>query len=77
MEITPGYERVEISMDPSGPAETRIAASPHRQGLTTMLSQLIADEPGIEPEQIRIVHGGTDGRPTAGAPSRRRSASAR
>ena len=32
MEITPGYERVEIAMDPSGGVEARIGASPHGQG---------------------------------------------
>jgi aerobic carbon-monoxide dehydrogenase large subunit len=63
MEITPGYERVEISMDPSGYLEARIGASPHGQGLATTLAQIIADELGIEPAQIRIIHGDTDRTP--------------
>jgi carbon-monoxide dehydrogenase large subunit len=63
MEITPGYERVEVTMDPSGEVEARIGASPHGQGLATTLSQLIADELGIEPGQIRITHGDTDRTP--------------
>jgi carbon-monoxide dehydrogenase large subunit len=63
MEITPGYERVEISMDPSGHIEARIGASPHGQGLATTLAQLIADELGVEPSKIRIVHGDTDRTP--------------
>jgi aerobic carbon-monoxide dehydrogenase large subunit len=63
MEITPGYERVEITMDPSGHVEARIGASPHGQGLATTLSQLIADELGVEPAQIRITHGDTDRTP--------------
>lgn len=63
MEITPGYERVEIGMDPSGYVEARIGASPHGQGLATTLAQLIADELGVEPAKIRITHGDTDRTP--------------
>ena len=63
MEITPGYERVDISMDPSGFVEARIGASPHGQGLRTTLSQLIADELGVPMEKIRISHGDTDKTP--------------
>ncbi|MGH6919362.1 MAG: xanthine dehydrogenase family protein molybdopterin-binding subunit, partial [Geminicoccaceae bacterium] len=63
MEITPGYERVEIAMDPSGFIEARIGASPHGQGLATTLAQLIADELGVAPSKIRIIHGDTDRTP--------------
>jgi len=47
-------------MDPSGNVEVRIGASPHGQGLVTSLSQLVADQLGIEPELVRVVHGDTD-----------------
>lgn len=60
MEVTPGYETVEMIMDPSGSVEVRIGASPHGQGLVTTLSQLLADRLGLEPEAIRVVHGDTD-----------------
>jgi carbon-monoxide dehydrogenase large subunit len=63
MDITPGWERVEIEMDPSGRVEARIGASPHGQGLRTTLAQIIADEIGVTPQQIRIVHGDTDRTP--------------
>jgi carbon-monoxide dehydrogenase large subunit len=63
MEITPGWENVEIAMDPSGRVEARIGASPHGQGLATTLSQLIADEVGIAPQDVRVVHGDTDRTP--------------
>ncbi len=63
MEITPGWETVEISMDPSGFVEARIGASPHGQGLRTTLAQIIADEIGVEPRMIRVVHGDTDRTP--------------
>ena len=63
MEITPGWETVEITMDPSGFVEARIGASPHGQGLRTTLSQIIADELGTSPDRIKIVHGDTDRTP--------------
>jgi carbon-monoxide dehydrogenase large subunit len=63
MEVTPGWETVEVAMDPSGFVEARIGASPHGQGLGTTLSQIIADELGTSPDRIRIVHGDTDRTP--------------
>jgi carbon-monoxide dehydrogenase large subunit len=63
MEVTPGWETVEMSMDPSGYIEARIGASPHGQGLRTTLSQIIADELATSPERIKIVHGDTDRTP--------------
>jgi carbon-monoxide dehydrogenase large subunit len=69
MVITPGFERVELVMDPSGFIEARIGSSPHGQGLKTTLAQLIADEIGIAPNEIRVVAGDTDRSLTAGAPS--------
>src|SRR5580704_1234546 len=49
MEITPGWETVAITMDPSGAVEARIGASPHGQGLRTTLAQIIADQVGVAP----------------------------
>jgi carbon-monoxide dehydrogenase large subunit len=63
MEVTPGWERVELAMDPSGNVEARIGASPHGQGLKTTLAQLLADEIGIAPDRIRIISGDTDRTP--------------
>jgi len=63
MDLTPGWETVVVSMDPSGFVEARIGASPHGQGLRTTLSQIIADEIGVKPEAISIVHGDTDRTP--------------
>ena len=63
MEVVPGWETVEMTMDPSGWIEARIGASPHGQGLRTTLAQIIADELGTSPERIRIVHGDTDRTP--------------
>jgi aerobic carbon-monoxide dehydrogenase large subunit len=63
MVMTPGFERVELVMDPSGFLEARIGSSPHGQGLKTTLAQLIAEETGISPAQIRVVSGDTDRTP--------------
>ena len=63
MEITPGYETVQLEMNPSGDVTARIGASPHGQGLATALSQLLADELGVEPGQVAVVHGDTDATP--------------
>jgi carbon-monoxide dehydrogenase large subunit len=63
MDIVPGYETVELAMDPSGYVVASIGASPHGQGLRTSLAQIIADGLGLRPEQIRIVHGDTDHTP--------------
>ncbi len=60
MEITPGWETVILSVDPSGFVEARIGSSPHGQGLATTLAQIIADEIGIAPRFIRVLHGDTD-----------------
>jgi aerobic carbon-monoxide dehydrogenase large subunit len=63
MEITPGWETVNIVMDPSGRVEARIGASPHGQGLVTTLAQIVADALGVVPASVRVVHGDTDRTP--------------
>jgi len=63
MEITPGWETVEIVMDPSGSVEARIGASPHGQGLATTVAQLVADTIGVLPASVRVLHGDTDRTP--------------
>ena len=63
MEITPGWETVILSVDPSGFIEARIGSSPHGQGLRTTLAQIIADQLGVTPDVIKVVHGDTDRAP--------------
>ena len=63
MEIVPGWETVILTVDPSGFVEARIGSSPHGQGLRTTLAQIIADEIGVTPDVIKVVHGDTDRAP--------------
>ncbi len=63
MEITPGWENVVLTVDPSGFVEARIGSSPHGQGLGTALAQIIADEIGVDPQRIKVIHGDTDNTP--------------
>src|SRR5262245_5661310 len=63
MAITPGWENVELTMDPSGFVELKIGSSPHGQGLRTTLAQIVADQIGVEPSVIKVIHGDTDRTP--------------
>jgi len=63
MEITPGWETVDMAMDPSGRVEARIGSSPHGQGLATTLAQIVADQLGVTPSDVRVIHGDTDRTP--------------
>ena len=63
MGVTPGFENVEMSMDPSGYVTLGIGASPHGQGLETALSQIVADELGTDPGRVRVVASDTDRTP--------------
>jgi aerobic carbon-monoxide dehydrogenase large subunit len=63
MVVTPGYETARMSMDPTGSVEVAVGASAHGQGHRTSLAQVVADELGIHPEQVRIIQGDTDATP--------------
>jgi carbon-monoxide dehydrogenase large subunit len=63
MDIVPGYEIVDCSMDPSGNVQIRIGSSPHGQGLKTSLAQLVADELGVVPQSVKVITGDTDATP--------------
>ncbi|GAB3524166.1 xanthine dehydrogenase family protein molybdopterin-binding subunit [Phytohabitans suffuscus] len=61
--ITPGFERVVLTMDPSGGLTLRIGAAPHGQGLKTTLAQVVCDELGLEPAAVRVIASDTDHTP--------------
>lgn len=61
--ITPGYERVVLTMDPTGGLVLRIGAAPHGQGLRTTLAQVVCDELGLTPHSVRVIASDTDATP--------------
>jgi carbon-monoxide dehydrogenase large subunit len=63
MSVTPGFENVDMTMDPSGGVTVRIGASPHGQGLSTTLAQVIADRLGLQPSDVAVISGDTDETP--------------
>ena len=63
MVVTPGYETARMTMDPTGRVEVSVGASAHGQGHRTSLAQVVADQLGITPEDVRVVQGDTDATP--------------
>jgi aerobic carbon-monoxide dehydrogenase large subunit len=53
------YESALVRLDATGRALLVIGASPHGQGTATALSQIVADELGLEPSDVSVRHGDT------------------
>jgi carbon-monoxide dehydrogenase large subunit len=58
-----GWESASVRVDPMGKVTLLTGTSPHGQGLETSLAQIVADELGIEPEDVAVLHGDTDSVP--------------
>ena len=58
-----GFESATVRVDPDGSVCVETGVSPHGQGLETTIPQLVADELGIDPESITLIHGDTDTAP--------------
>ena len=54
-----GWESGTVRIEPTGKVTILTGASPHGQGEETTFAQLIADELGISPEDVTVVHGDT------------------
>ena len=54
-----GWESGTVRIEPTGKVTLLTGASPHGQGEETTFAQLIADELGIDPADINVVHGDT------------------
>jgi carbon-monoxide dehydrogenase large subunit len=54
-----GWESGTVRIEPTGKVTLLTGASPHGQGEETTFAQLIADELGISPEDVNVVHGDT------------------
>jgi carbon-monoxide dehydrogenase large subunit len=58
-----GWESASVRADPMGKVTVLTGTSAHGQGLETSLAQIAADELGIEPEDVAVLHGDTDSIP--------------
>jgi carbon-monoxide dehydrogenase large subunit len=54
-----GWESATVRIDPTGAVTVLTGASPHGQGQETSFAQIVADELGISPDAITVVHGDT------------------
>jgi aerobic carbon-monoxide dehydrogenase large subunit len=56
---TGGWESATVRVEPSGKVTVLTGASPHGQGQETSFAQIVADELGMDIEDVSIVHGDT------------------
>jgi carbon-monoxide dehydrogenase large subunit len=57
--MVPGHEQCSARLSPDGVLELRIGAHSHGQGMETTLAQVANSVLGIDPENVRLVHGDT------------------
>ena len=60
MRMTPGYDTALVRMDPSGEVIVTTGTFSHGQGHETTFAQIVADELGVHPDQVRLRQGDTD-----------------
>ena len=58
--ITSGWEKTTVSVDPAGKVRAVIGTSPHGQGIVTTTAQIVAQQLGVLPRDVRVVHSDTD-----------------
>src|SRR5438445_602254 len=54
-----GWESATVRIEPTGKVTLLTGASSHGQGEETTFAQLIADQLGIDPDDVNVVHGDT------------------
>jgi carbon-monoxide dehydrogenase large subunit len=54
-----GWESGTVRIEPTGRVTVLTGASPHGQGEETTFAQLVADQLGIAPDDVNVVHGDT------------------
>ena len=54
-----GWEAAQVRCQPSGKVTLSIGTSPHGQGHDTVWSQIAADELGVHPDDVEVLHGDT------------------
>ena len=57
------WESAIVRFHPSGKVNVFIGASPHGQGEETTFAQIVADELGVDVNDVKVVHGDTDTTP--------------
>ena len=57
--MVPGHEQCAARLSPDGILELRIGAHSHGQGMETTLAQVAHTVLGVDPENVRLVHGDT------------------
>src|SRR4051812_1702945 len=57
--MVPGFEQCVARLSPDGVLELRIGAHSHGQGLETTLAQIASTVLGVDPQNVRLVHGDT------------------
>jgi carbon-monoxide dehydrogenase large subunit len=57
------WESAIVRFHPTGKVNVFIGASPHGQGEETTFAQVVADEVGVDVNDVKVVHGDTDNTP--------------
>ncbi len=57
--MVPGHEQCTARLSPDGILELRIGAHSHGQGMETTLAQVAHSVLGVDPDNVRLVHGDT------------------
>ncbi len=58
-----GYYSVRVTMDPAGRVSVSTGGNDEGQGHSTAIGQLVADELGVDPEQVQVTEGDTANTP--------------
>jgi carbon-monoxide dehydrogenase large subunit len=57
--MVPGHEQCAARLSPDGVLELRIGAHSHGQGMETTMAQVAHTVLGVDPENVRLIHGDT------------------
>ncbi|MFK0290191.1 xanthine dehydrogenase family protein molybdopterin-binding subunit [Streptomyces sp. NPDC090442] len=60
MTVVPGYDLSEVRMDPGGAVTVTTGTMSHGQSHETTMAQIVADELGLELDQVKLRQGDTD-----------------
>jgi carbon-monoxide dehydrogenase large subunit len=57
--MVPGHEQCQARLSPDGVLELRIGAHSHGQGMETSFAQVANELIGVDPQNVRLIHGDT------------------